>query len=183
MIYSLSSCSNLFLCTAVFCWNNQKILFNITECSPESIYFQSNLYLLSSNNYSNIKKNDFICSNCTRNLFSQFNSKQINQCDKKTIKVKLINICQYLLESRQNIPIHCQCFPSNQSVHHWIKALEKPSKRSENINRINRINQSPFLSIFILISSIFFILILGGIISIIIFYSIKYKSNQLRTLK
>ncbi len=158
MRYSQSSCSGLFICTAILCWNNNHhhSFFNITNCTPKSIH------LFRNNNNSSI-----ICSNCTRGNFIPYH------CDKQIIKIQFENSCPSSFQ-------YCQCFPSNQP--NWMKALIKPGKSHLNINRVNNINQSALSFVYILVGFILLLGILGGMIGII-FHWIKFQSCQQQTLK
>jgi len=185
-----SSCSSIFVCTAILCWDYYNLtysFFNITKCTPTPIYFRKNLHLIFlNNNYSKIQEkysiNGFICSDCTRKNFFEYN---FNTCLKQITKIKLINYCHYLFQYKEK-KNSCQCFPSDQPIqpiHNWIKALVKPGKSHTNINRVNNINKSASSSVYILIVFILLIVLWGGIIGMI-FYCIKFKSrSQLRTLK
>jgi hypothetical protein len=159
MRYSQSSCSGLFVCTAILCWDYHHLkytFFNIKNCTSKI----EEKYLI----------NDFICSNCTRENFFEYNFR----CYKQITRIKLINYCQY--KHNENI---CQCFPSDQPI---LKSLVKPGKSYRNTNRVNNINKSALSFVYILISFILLLIIFGGIIGVI-FYWIKFKSSQLYTLK
>ena len=188
MRYSQKSCTELFVCTAILCWNSQNLkytFFNITNCTPKSLYIQPYMSLISlNNNYSKINKkfsiNGFICSNCTRQNFHKLNNSLLNQCYNQITRLKLINYCHYQFKNNQeNENNTCQCQPS---IKDWIKASGKSSKSSRNIIRINNINNSSLSFIYILIGFIFLLVIFGGIIGII-FYSIKFQSNNIGTYK
>jgi len=178
----MQSCSGLFVCTAILCWDYYHLkysFFNITKCTPKSIDFKTNLHLIAQNkNYSKIQSNKgFICSNCTRENFIENTS---NQCYKQTTRIKLKNFCFH----RQMESV-CQCFPSNQSIEpitNWMKALVKPGKDLINTNRVNNINRSASSSVYILVGLILLLVLIGGIIGLI-FYWIKFQSCQLQILK
>jgi len=188
MVYSQSSCSGLFICTAILCWDYHYLkytFFNITNCTPKPIYFKTNIrFIFRNNNYSKIEEkyliNGFICSNCTRENILEYNLNKVDQCYKQITRIKLINYCQY--KQNENI---CQCFPSDQpieSIKDWIKALVKPGKSHKNTIRVNNINKSSLSSVYILVSCILLLVLFGGMIGVI-FYCIKFKSSQLWTLK
>ncbi len=179
--YSKSSCPTLFICTAILCWDSNFLnysFFNITKCTPSSLYLKSNLQLISINNKhsrSKFSTNGFICSNCTRENFIEYN---LNQCSKEKTMIELRNYCHY--KSSNN---SCQCSVSNkpiQPIKNWAKALVEPGKSHRNIIRVNDINKSSSSSVYILTSFIIFLVIFGGIIGMI-FYWIKFK--QLQTFK
>lgn len=180
-----SSCSYVFLCTAILCWNNNKqnTFFNLTDCSPKTIYFRSNIQLIPLKSYFKIEKYGFTCSNCTKKNSLRKISNRLTHCDQQSTKIKLINTCRSLFQSQFNREISCQCFPSNNSLHNWIKSLTKPEKSFQNVNRSIRINESASLAVFILISLVILLMIIGGFISVIIFYFIKFQSNQRQILK
>jgi hypothetical protein len=195
MQYSQSSCSELFICTAILCWNYQNLkysFFNITKCTPKLIDFKINIHLISLNNHYHYLKNQekyfingFICSNCTRKNFFEYNLNTLNQCYQQITKIKFINYCQYLFSDKQNENF-CQCFPSNQSIQtiqNWIKILIKPGKSHRNIIRVNHINKSSSSFVYILIGFILLLVVFGGIIGMI-FYWIKFKlCERQRTVK
>ena len=92
--------------------------------------------------------------------------------------IELRNYCHY--KSSNN---SCQCSVPNkpiQPIKNWVKALVEPGKSHRNIIRVNDINKSSSSSVYILTSSIIFLVIFGGIIGMI-FYWIKVK--QLQTFK
>lgn len=179
-----SSCSNLFVCTAILCLDYYYFkysFFNLTKCTPKSIYFKSNLYLIVQNN-SSLKNlnNGFICSDCTRQNFIEYHLNTSSHCHQQQTRIQLKNFCSY-----RTTKSLCQCFPSNQSIEpitDWIKALIKPGKSLINTNRVNNINKSASSSVYILVGLILLLVLLGGIIGII-FYWIKSKTCQLHRLK
>jgi len=166
MRYSQSSCSRLFICTAILCWDYHHLkynFFNITNCTSKI----EEKYLI----------NDFICLNCTGENFFKYNFNRLDRCYKQITRIKLINYCQY--KYNQNI---CQCFPSDQPIKDWIKSLIKPGKSYRNTNRVNNINRSASSSVYILVGLILLLVLIGGIIGLI-FYWIKFQSCQLQILK
>lgn len=70
-----------------------------------------------------------------------------------------------------------------QSVNHtWVKSLEKIGKSDKNIDRATSINQSAAYSVYILFGVILFLVLFGGIISIM-FYWFKLKLKPRSELK
>ena len=114
-----SSCSGLFVCTAVLCLNYSHLkysFFNLTECTPKPIYFKAKLYLIADNTRSsNLGKeslnNGFLCSDCTHQNFRARLSNTSDHCYRQTTRIKLKHFCVH----RPAKP-PCQCFLSNQSI-------------------------------------------------------------------
>ena len=178
----ISSCSGLFVCTAILCLDFKYSFINVTKCTPKPIYFRPNQLLLALNNRSLKIRNEnlnngFICSDCSRMNILEYHFNTSNQCYKQPTRIQLKNFCFYRLKSSP-----CQCFPSNQTIEpitDWIKALIKPRKDLINTNRVNNINESASSSVYILVGSILLIVLIGGIIGMM-FYWIKLKSRRLK---
>jgi hypothetical protein len=177
-----SSCPTLFVCTAILCWDYNSLnysFFNLTKCTPSAFFFKSNVQLIPvNNNSSSFSFNGFICSNCTGENLFEYNLNPINQCSTHQTMIELRNYCHY-----KRTKTHCQCFASNQPIQpikDWVQAVVKSDKSRMNVIRVNDINNSSSTSVYILMSSILFLIIFGGFIGMI-FYWIKSKhSNKLK---
>jgi len=194
MWYFQSSCRELFVCTAILCWDSNFLhyyFYNITNCTPSPLHFQPIVRFIPNNkNYSRIQQkystHGFICSNCTREkTLIEYNFNTGTQCHKQTTMIELRKYCQYEFRSKQMKISSCQCFPTDrpiQPIKDWVKALVKHGKSHMNIVRVNNINRSAGSSVYFLFGSIILLVVFGGIIGMI-FYAIKVKSIQLQTFK
>lgn len=175
-----SPCLNLFVCTAILCWNSQFSnisFFNITDCTPSPLYLQWYVRLIPENRlYSPISKsNGFICSDCSeRRNFFPYKSNTLAQCQQKSTKIELKNYC---LHSDQHGKRSCQCLPANhtiQPIKDWLKALVQPGKSHINTERVNRINKSAPLPSYFLFGFIFLFILIGGVTGMVIYW-IRFK--------
>ena len=175
-----SSCSAVFVCSAILCWNHQNITYsfsNFTRCTPNSLYFRPTAHLILQNNKIDEKsyENGFICSYCKRKDFIDLRS--TSRCREQRTRIELKNYCHYIPSKSV-----CQCIPSEKSIqfiNDWTQALVPSGKDEKNVNRYLRIHQSGSLILYLLMGLLGFIVLIGGLISMI-FYSIKSKSRLVK---
>lgn len=181
-----ASCSAVFVCSAILCWNHQNATYtfsNFTRCTPNSLYFRPTVHLIPQNNkFFKIEEksyeNGFICSYCKRKDFIEsHNLRLTSRCREQRTRIQLKNYCH-------SIPSEsvCQCVPSAkpiQFINDWTQALVRSGKDKNNVNRYLRIHQSGSVILYLLMGLFGFIVLLGGMISMI-FYSIKSNSRLVK---
>lgn len=182
-----SPCSSLFICSAILCWNNKNFTYsftNFTRCTSTSLHSGFDLHLIFhyENNLQideNIYQKGFVCSSCERRDFHPLNSHSISKCHAQRTRVQLKDYCHSYFRLKSS----CQCLLSEQQIEFptdWIHAFVSPGKSEINADRYLQINQSASLSIYLFLGLIIFLILSGGIISMI-FYSIKMKTRATTT--
>lgn len=175
-----SSCSAVFVCSAILCWNPQNLTYsfsNFTRCTPNFFYFRLNVHLIPQNEIEQKSyANGLICSNCQRKDFlDSHHLRSTFRCHNQRIRIQLKNYCHYFPSKST-----CQCHPSNTTIqfpNDWIHALVPSGKGDKNVHRFVEISQSGSLILYLLMGLLAFVVVLGGLISMI---SMKWKSRLVK---
>ena len=180
-----SPCSAFLICSAILCWNQHDFTYsftNFTRCTPESLYSRSDFHLIFRRNQTlpideKTYQKGFICSSCQQGDFRElrFSSHSISQCHEQRTRIQLKNYCHYF-----GLKSPCQCVPSEEPIEiptNWVHALAPAGKSAINANRYLHINKFASLSLYLFIGLILFLILSGGLISMI-FYSIKLKTAR-----
>ena len=173
-------CTDVFVCTAMLCWNHplwEHAFYNLTDCTPRSLSLISTARLQPSSvmrveHFSN----GFVCSHCRWRDFIQFSADTFNQCEKQRTRIELNHFCRYSSGQTRG---DCRCVSSSQPIEpirRWRKVDAPSGKARLNTDRVLWINRSAWLSASLLIGSVGFLILSGGLIALFV-YLVKLKSN------